>query len=204
VTIERGVDWGRPGRLPDGGVICASDAAARQVVAEARRHQRAVPVLGLTGGDLWKTLGAPPGGEDRLHSEDAVTFPVDLGSVLVDGRLHWFVAHLVARRSWWRGRTLVAMNAQWLGEWDLAPRGHPDDGKLDVTDGDLPFGQRLAARARLRTGTHLPHPRLEHRQVDAFQTELQRPLDVYLDGDTVGRATNLSIRVEADALTVVV
>jgi hypothetical protein len=204
VTIERGVDWGHPGPLPSDGIVCATDAAARRVVVEARRHQRAVPVLGLTGGDLWRTMGAPPGGEARLRSDDAVTFPVDLGSVLVDGRLHWFVAHLVARRSWLHGRTFVAMNAQWLGEWDLAPRGHPDDGKLDITDGDLPFGQRLAARGRLRTGTHLPHPALEHRQVDAVQAELQPPLDVYLDGEKVARASNLSIRVEPDALTVVV
>jgi diacylglycerol kinase family enzyme len=131
-------------------------------------------------------------------------FPVDLGSVLVDGRLHWFVAHLVARRSWLRGRVLVAMNAQWLGAWDLAPRGHPDDGHLDVTDGDPSLGQRLKARRRLVTGTHLPHPDLQHRRVEAVQADLRPPLDVFLDGEELGRAAHLSIRVEPDALTVVV
>jgi hypothetical protein len=204
VTIEKGIDWGRPGPLPADGVVCATDADARRAVVDARRQQRPLPVIGLIGGDLWKTLGGPLGGEHRLRSADAMTFPVDLGSALVDGRLHWFVAHLVARRSWLRGRVVVAMNAQWLGEWDLAPRGHPDDGRLDVTDGDLPLRQRFAARKRLVTGTHLPHPSLEHRRVDAFQTELHPPLDVYLDGDKIGRATNLSVRVEPDALTIVV
>ena len=38
------------------------------------------------------------------------------------------------------------MNAQWLGDWDLGPRSHPNDGLLDVTDGTLPFGDRWKAR----------------------------------------------------------
>jgi hypothetical protein len=204
VTIEKGVDWGRPGPLPADGVVCHTDADARRVVVEARRQQHPVPTLGLTGGDLWKTMGAPTGGDQRLRSADALTFTVDLGSVLIDGRLHWFVSHLVARRSWWRGRVIAAMNAQWLGGWDLAPRGHPNDGRLDISDGDPALVQRLKARRRLATGTHLPHPEIEHRRVAAFQTELRPPLDVYLDGEKIGRATNLSIRIEPDALTVVV
>ncbi len=52
------------------------------------------------------------------------------------------------------------MNAQWLGDWDLGPRAHPGDARLDVTDGRLPLGDLLKARKRVRTGTHLPHPDL--------------------------------------------
>lgn len=203
MTVERGVDWGEPRPLPADGVVCRSDAEARHVVDEARRHNRPIPTLGLVGGDLCRTLGGL-GDERRLRSEAAMTVPVDLGAALLDGRLHWFVAHLVARRSWWHGRILVAMNAQYLGRWDLAPRGHPGDGLLDVSDGDLPLGQRLAARRRLPTGTHVPHPAIEQRRVQAFQVELRPELDVYLDGERVGRARNLSVRLEPDALRVVV
>jgi hypothetical protein len=203
VTIEKGRAWGAPGALGDDGVVVRTDAEARRVVTDARRGGRPVPPLGLLGGDLCRTLGGR-GDEARLRSAGAMTFEVDLGSVLVDGRLQWFVAHLVARRSWWRGRAIAVMNAQWLGEWDLGPRSHPNDGLLDVTDGDLPLGQRPAFRRRVRTGTHLPHPALRTSRTAAASFDLDPPLDVWLDGERVGRARSLAVRVEPDALTVVV
>ena len=36
--------------------------------------------------------------------------------------------------AWWRGRVVAAMNAEFLGPWDVAPRAHPGDGLLDVLD----------------------------------------------------------------------
>ncbi|HJR24625.1 MAG TPA: hypothetical protein VJ804_04080, partial [Acidimicrobiales bacterium] len=158
--------------------------------------------LGLLGGDLCRAVGGA-GDETRLR-EGGVVLPVDLGAVLVDGRLHWFVAHLVARRGWWRGRVVAVMNAQHLGPWDVAPRGHPNDGRLDVLDGDLSLGQRWEARRRLRTGTHVPHPGIEERHVTAVQLELAPGTNVWLDGELIGPARNLSVRVEPDALRCVV
>lgn len=203
MTIEKGAAWGAPGALPRHGVVVHSDKEARHIVTAARRAGEPIPPLGLAGGDLCRTLGGT-GDEARLRSDEAMQLPVDLGAVLVDGRLHWFVAHLVAKRSWLRGRAVVAMNAQYLGSWDVAPKSHPNDGRLDVLDGDLPIGQRLLARARLRSGTHVPHPAIEQRRVAALQLELARPTPVLLDGEDVGPARSLSIRVEPDALLCVV
>lgn len=203
MTIKRGESWGEPGGLPDDGVVVHSDAEARHVVEEHRRASRPVPVLGLLGGDLCRTLGGR-GDEARLRGPDARRMPVDLGAVLVDGRLHWFVAHLVARRSWLSGRVVAVMNAQWIGDWDVAPRSHPNDGRLDTLDADLPLGQRLQAHSRLRHGTHVPHPGIEERRVDAAQFDLARPTAVWLDGERIGTARRLSVRVEPDALTCVV
>ncbi len=203
MTVERGRDWGRPAPLPPDGVVVRSDAEARQVITDARRAGVPIPPLGLLGGDLCRTLGGT-GDEARLHGGAATTFPVDLGEVLVDGRLHWFCAHLVARQRWWRGRAVVAMNAQYLGRFDLGPRSHPGDGLLDITDGALPLAERLEARRRARTGTHLPHPALQERRVKAAQFEFDRPCQVWLDGQPVGEARTISLRVEPDALLVVV
>jgi hypothetical protein len=203
VTIEKGSAYGCAGALPRDGVVVATDAEARAVVTEARRAGRPVPPLGLVGGDLCRTLGGT-GDPTRLRSPEATTFPVDVGTVLVDGRLHWFVAHLAAHRRAWRGPFAVAMNAEWLGEWDLGPRAHPGDGLLDVTEGSLPLRDRLTARRRARTGSHLPHPGLRTRRTGAITLELDRPLPVFLDGEAVGAGRRLVLRVEPDALTVVV
>ena len=203
MTIRKGEAWGEPGALPSGGEVVRSDLEARRVVTAARRAGQPVPPLGLLGGDLCRTVGGT-GDEARLRSAAAVQLPVDLGSVLVDGRIHWFVAHLIARRSWWRGRVVAVMNAQFLGPWDVTPRGHPDDGRLDILDADLSFGERLQVRSRLRTGTHLPHPRIDQRHVPAVQIELDGPTPVYLDGEGIGPARRLSIRIEPDALLCVV
>jgi hypothetical protein len=202
VPITKGSSYGEPGPLPDDGVVVRSDAEARAVVEEARRQGRPPPPLGLLGGDLCRTLGGP-GDEGRLRSPDAWRFPVDLGEVLLDGRLHVFVAHLVARTRVW-SHALVAMNAQFLGSWVLGPRAHPGDGLLDVYQADLPLGDRLKVRARVRHGAHLPHPGIKERRTAALQVDLGRPRPVYLDGERWGRAQNLSLRVQLDALTVVV
>lgn len=203
MALGKGQDWGVPGPLPPEGVVVGSDAEARSVVTEARRAGRPIPPLGLLGGDLCRTLGGR-GDEARLRSVSAVTLACDLGIVLVDGRLQVFVAHLVARRRAWRGRVVVAMNAAWLGPWNLGPRAHPGDGLLDTYDARLPLRQALAVRARLPLGAHLPHPGIVERRTKAAQLDLDPALMVYLDGERLGPARSLSLRVEPQALTVVV
>lgn len=127
---------------------------------------------------------------------------VDAGAALVDGRLCWFVAHLVARRSWWRGRVLVVANAAFMGSGNVAPRAHPGDGRLDVLDASLRLGARIRAKSRLAAGAHVPHPDIAQRRVAAAQFDLDPALDVYGDGLRLGRAAAVSVRVEPAALEV--
>lgn len=196
MTISKGSSYGEPGAtLPDGGVRCADDAEARRVLEAARREGRPFPVLGLAGGDLARTLG----GTGALD----VGFPVDLGQVLVDGRLHLFVASCVVRSRSWR-RTVAVGNAQWLGSWNLWPKGHPNDGRLDLLDARLPAGDLWKVRRRLPFGSHLPHPAIEARRVKAETVELDRPLGVWLDGERIGEGRTFAFRCVPDALRVVI
>ena len=203
MTIAKGQPWGAPGALPAGGVVVRTDAEARHVVEAAKFRGEAIPALGLLGGDLCKTLGGP-GDERRLRSADGMTFPVDLGHVVVDGREHWFVAHAIARGPAWIGRVVAVMNAQWLGDWDLGPRAHPGDALLDVTDGALPLGDLAKARRRVKLGTHLPHPGLATSRVPRLEVTFERSRTLWLDGQRVGRCRSFEVTVEPDALRVVI
>lgn len=205
MSIRRGEAWGEPGPLPADGVLVRTDAEARRLVEAARRDGTDPPPLGLLGGDLCTTLGGR-GDEARLRSDDAARLLVDLGRVVLDdGSTHWFVAHLVARRSWWRGRVVAVMNAAWRGRWNVAPRAHPGDGAFDLLDATLPLGDRAKARRRLPLGTHVPHPGIRTGRVrDTTTVDLGRPTPVWLDGERVGRTVRLEVTVEPDALAVVV
>ncbi len=203
MTIRKGEPWGSSGPLARDGIVAASDREVRAMVEAARRDGRSPTEVGLLGGDLCRTVGGRGDGA-RLKDEWATRLPVDVASVTIDGERYWFVAHLVARRSWWRGRVVAVMNAQWLGRWDVAPRSHPNDGLLDLFDADLSFDDRWKARSRLVTGTHVPHPGIEQKRAPSMTLEFERPLDIYLDGDRVARGSSLEISVEPDAVVCVV
>lgn len=202
MTVERGRDWGHAGPAPDDLVLVRSDAEARAALEEARRANVDPPPLGLLGGDMCRTLGGR-GDQGRLRHEPTL-FTLDLGVVLLDGRIHLFLSHLVLRRSWWRGRVVAVMNAQHLGHWDVAPRAHPGDGRLDLLDGDLSVGDRWKARRRLPTGSHVPHPGITQRRVTAWTEELGRPIPAWLDGERVTEARTVAVRLEPDAVHVAI
>lgn len=203
MTVRKGSAWGAPGGLASGAPVVSSDAELRSIVEAARRAGEPIPEVGLLGGDLCRTLGGP-GDASVLHDPQRLRLPIDVASVLLDGRQFWFVSHLVARRSWWRGRAVVAMNAQFLGAWDLGPRSHPNDGFLDLSDGQLPIGERMKARRRLPTGSHLPHPLIRTSRTRSELLHFDPALPVFLDGVAMGPAQDVALRVEPDALTVVV
>lgn len=186
-----GGDLARTLGARDGGPRLRTAAAAQAAATSAATSAAAMTAASDIG-----TAGS------THEAVDVMVAPVDLGSVLVDGRKHWFVAHAVARRSWWYGRVVAAMNAEFRGDWDVAPRSHPDDGRLDVLDVDARLGltDRVKARRRLPSGTHVPHPLVRVQRAKAVQFEFERPVPVWLDGERVGEARHLSLRVEPDAL----
>ncbi len=204
MTIRRGEEWGETAPLGTDGVIVEHDHAARKVVEASRGLGERPPHLGFVGGDLWRALGAPTGGNERLRGPLAHTAPCDLGIVRLDGVERAFVAHCIIRHSWWWGRVIAVMNVEWCGAWRIAPKAHPNDGLLDIVDGSLSTGQRWLARRRLVTGDHLPHPGIRSFRTNNYDIELSRPTSVWLDGERVGAAQYIEVALEADALTVVV
>jgi len=180
--------------LPPDGLVVGSDAAASDAAAAALGDHTPLPVIGLLAGDLCRTVGGP-GSRERLHTDDAVTLPIDVCEAVIDAERRVFDAHVVAHRSWWYGRLWAALNAEWLGDWDVAPRAHPGDGLLDVMDVSLSTRDRVRARRRLPSGTHVPHPRIRQQRVASIDVEFDRPLRIWVDGVPMGESRAIGVRV---------
>jgi len=196
VTIRRGEPWGEAVDRPDDVPSLEDDAAASDAVARGARS------FAVRGGDLARTMGRTAAVDDT-----AVRAPVDLLRVRADGDATVAVAHVVARRrwvGWWRGPVVLAMNAQFLGDYDVAPRSHPNDGRVDVLTvaPSMSLRHRVHARRRARTGTHLPHPDLTMTQGPLHRATFDRAVDVWVDGRRWRSCTELVVEVESDALTV--
>jgi len=195
VTIRKGEPWGSEVERPKGLRIAESDAELAAVVSSG-----VTDPVGLSGGDLHRAVGSPPPRNEMQQ------LPIDLLEVTADARAFVAVAHVVARRSWWRGRVLAAMNVDHIGDWNVAPRAHPNDGRLDVidVDGQMTLRDRWQARARLGSGTHLPHPMISTRTASEMAWTFPRPFGIWVDGVRVTEARSLSIRVRPDAFVLVV
>ncbi|HBU03790.1 MAG TPA: hypothetical protein DEA70_04825 [Acidimicrobiaceae bacterium] len=202
MSVEKGADWGARARPPADLIIVNDSAAAVEIIAAERRASRPLPAIGLRGGDLVRTLGGPTA-PDLASADEALQVTVDLGAVLVDGALHWFLDHLVARRSWLRGQVLVVADAAFVDNWNIAPRAHPGDGRFDALEtSTMSLGARWQARSRVKLGTHVPHPAIATRRLEAAQYDFERPTPIRLDGRSVGDARHLSIRLEPDAVDI--
>ena len=195
MTIKPGQEWGRELAEPAHAVARTSDAD----VAVAYIAGETGP-FAVGAGDLWRAVGAP-GGPTYRH-----VVPVDALEVrLDDGEDLLAVAHVVVRRpgrlGWWRGRIVAICNVDYVGEWNVAPRAHPNDGRADVVDvaGSMPLRARWQAWRRLPHGAYVPHPAISTRSVREATFEFDQPAAVWLDGVRSGSASTLTVKVRPDA-----
>ena len=208
MTVRKGQEWGSLVVPGPGMRIVHTDAELRDLVLSTRSGGHLLPVVGLLGGDLMRTLGGT-GDATRLSGDEPIPhLPIDLVSVAADGgEPTLFVSHLISRgRTWWRGPITAAMNGQFIGRWDVSPRCHPNDGRVDVVtvSAELGVQQRWMARPRLLLGTHVPHPLITIRQHSSVRIDLGSPRVVWLDGRRWTTATTLQLTVEPDALVICV
>ena len=204
MTIEKGGAWGEPVEVPPDCPEVGSDRELAALAAEAAMlGQDLIVGLGPEAmtGDVARTLGIaavrPP--QERLG------YRFDLGFVALDENSELpFVAHVTAHRRFWNGEFAVAMNCAWVGDFYLGPRAHPNDGLLDYTTGRLDLGQRVLARRRVKTGSHLPHPGLKAGRRASWEHVFDQPIQVFIDGHSAGRHRSIRARLESDCFTVIV
>lgn len=207
MTIRPDEAWGRSVPRPVHLAMVDDDAALATMLAGARAGGDGPPV-GVRRGDMARTLGIDPSAPSRDQVNE---LPIDLVEVRLDDGAEVMIAcaHVIARSparrgSWWRGPVVMVMNAEFLGDWDVAPRGHPNDGRVEVFEADatMSIRQRVAARRRVRTASHVPHPKITKRSVRSATWTFPRVMTILVDGRRVGTATSVGITVLPDAAVV--
>jgi len=202
VTIKPGQAWGEVVDCPESLAVVADDAALGRWLAT----EGAGPVR-IQAGDLVRTVGGVSTGRQCRR------YPLDTLRVVLDADEQGArnaVAHVVVRRpgrlGWWRGPLWAAMNVSRCGSWDVAPRAHPNDGRVDVisVDAAMAWRARLQAARRLPSGAHLPHPAITATRPTLAHWEAPTPAMVYVDGEAVGRARHVAVMVQPDAAIVYV
>ena len=201
MTIEKGQPWGTTVARPDNLRYLADDAAIVTAFRDGSGHPVAV-----TGGDLHRTVG----GRDPVGREQVLKLPIDLLRVtLDDGEPQHACAHVLiqwpaARGGWWRGPVVMIMNAEFVGDWHVVARGHPNDGRAESCAWDTDFGlrQRWEARRRLPGNQHVPHPQIETRSFRERTWEFDQAMQVRIDGARAVSARRVEIIVEPDAATI--
>lgn len=177
------------------GVVVADDDAAAAAAAWAGA------VVFLRGGDMLRTLGGPSHPRDSGRGTEVA---IDLMEVRVDGQVVPALSHVLVRGRRIGGGSLrgpvdVFMNAQFIGGRDLAPRGHPNDGRVEHLGVDPAMGvrQRLLAWRRARNGSHLPHPGISSTSIVRSAVECRGRI-VVADGEVIGPAATVEVVVAAD------
>lgn len=215
--IARGEPWGRPATGPPDREVRGDDTALAAAVRAAPGGL--VHFVPAGGSDVARALGLRPGATPR-----GTEVPMD-ALVLGDGT--WAVNAVVVgtapdrctrftRRRALRvtvdgrprfdGRAtgMVVATGQWLRGGDVAPRGHPGDGRAEVQVYRLRPAERAAMRARLATGTHVPHPRIVQAAATAVEVVADRPMPLEVDGRPYPAVARLEVRVVPGAYRLLV
>ncbi len=219
--LRRGDPWGSPAPGPPDDEIWGDD---RALAAFAENHPGGlVRFVPSPASDLGRAVGLAEAAADRAPGTTAVT----VDALRVEGselamnavvfgrppdRLGWATRALLVTvaldgREWFRGpaTSIVIASGQHLRGLDLVPRGHPGDGWAEVQVYALRRAERAAMRRRLRSGTHVPHPRI--RQGRARRIEVRsggRAWALELDGVPLDRVREAVVAIVPGAIRLLV
>jgi hypothetical protein len=204
MTIRKGEQWGSRISTPSRIRHVSSDAEIAQCSPE--------DFIAVGGGDIYTTLGSPAFVSD---SDECTLLPMDALQVeilLSDASEKSCTAascievgSLVSPLK--SGRYICVTNGGIVSGRNLAPRAHPNDGRLDIMQiaETMSFRDRLTARKKALTGTHVPHPSISHRQDETFSAKRSGEREkLRVDGVSVANWIEVSVSIVPDYWQIVV
>ena len=202
MPISPGSAWGEPCSTPSDLLRLSSDREvgiflrdhdARQIHSKKISYQKGdlIKVLGLD--DLRKGIQCLRVILDAIYVEYVDTegnshHDVCVGSLHIGSRFLRGAISIASNSGYWRGR-------------EVAPRSHPNDGKLDIVEisAAMNWTQRRMAWNKALTGSHIPHPLIQYSQGEFFQWS-GKDKRLVIDGQFVAQVQKVSCRVQSDCL----
>lgn len=205
MPISPGSKWGEEIVPPIAFCSFKSDRELGTALRDNSLDARIQGVIQITAGDYVSLLGL----DDLKKRTTAIKILVDalaisytdrhghthqdvcVGSLHIGRKLSGPL-HIVTNTGWWRGH-------------DIAPRAHPNDGKLDIVDVSrtMTARQRITAWRRSLVGTHLPHPHIAYSQSD-FYLWSGKLANLTIDGEKLGKVSRVQCRVQSDCTEITV
>jgi len=205
MTISKHLEWGREILKPEDLVICQDDAAASRLLTGLISESKHFPIIAIKSSKLARALGTNGA---QLDSKSMRALPFDLIKINFTNSSNEKVmvitiGYALLRNSWWRGEITAVLNTSFIGDWDCAPRSHPNDGKFDVVTvgSQMRPMQRLIASRRLRLGTHLPHPQISTHQATSLELSSNALPNLFVDGQRFAKVSQISFTLLPDAVT---
>ena len=92
-----------------------------------------------------------------------------------------------------RALCVIVANGQYLRGFDVVPRGHPGDGRLEVHVYALEPRERAPMQHRLTGGRHLPHPHITETSGRRVTVRFAAPVDWEADGQPRGEIVEATL-----------
>ena len=205
MTIRKGQEWGHFENRPDDLQVVADDFSASKLITNQSPDLKAPLKISIVNSGLSRTLGIKNG----LHnSEQMLCTKFDVieanytsaNSETVTRRC--FIGNAFIYKNWLFGTTIAVLNSSFVGNRDWAPKAHPNDGKFDVVELETSMNlrQRLTAFRLMKSGSHLPHPKIRYTQATEYVFSDEKPLSMSIEGVRLGAVTNCVFKVLPDAV----
>jgi hypothetical protein len=217
--IRKGEPWGEPfdgERYPDAVEAGGGDVELAAVVAaHPGTPIRFAPTRASDFARALGLRGAPTG--NTVLACDAIALPD--GSPAVNAVVFGIPPD---RQQWWqrRGRAevevdgrrvadrralcVVVANGQYLRGFDVVPRGHPGDGRLEVHVYALEPRERGPMQHRLTAGRHLPHPNIIESSGREVTVRFHHAVPWEADGRPRGTLTEATLRLVPGVVNIIV
>ena len=205
MTIRKGQEWGHFEDRPNDLLVVADDSAAGELITNQTLDLESPLKLSIVKSGLSRTLGikkAPLRTDQMLCTKfdviEANYTPVDSA----DATRRCFIGRTFIYQNLIFGQTIAILNTSFVGKRDWAPKAHPNDGKFDVIelDNSMSIRQRLTAFRLMKSGSHLPHPKIRYTQVPEFVFSGERSASMSIEGVRIGAIRHCVFKVLPDAV----
>lgn len=192
--ITRGEQWGVPTTRTHEDIVVTGDCELASSSSDRR--------LIVKTGDIARSLGDP-----AVPQVDAncIEVPIDALRVIISLHNGTSISMLASSHvvigNWLQGRLICVSNSGFIGNRNVSPRAHPNDGFFDVMTLRPSMGiqQRIRARHKSILGTHTPHPLIETSRAKTIEySSASRTESLRIDGRRIRSWSAVQVEIVPD------